>query len=92
MTDPTHVVVRAFGSGRCHVAHVTPDQFYGVQIFGRDATVVAADVVETMCGARLRASRGTVVVMHDTAVDCRPCRRITGVSAVRQGCKVEGPR
>lgn len=92
MTYPAEVVVRKWGSARCHVARIDHDQFYTATMIGVEGTIVAGDVVETMCGARLRASRGTVVVMHDATVDCPVCRRITGISAVRQGCKVEGPR
>lgn len=70
-------VVRQWGSGKCHVAHLPDDAVVEFTAWG--ATGEAADApVVAVCGTMLM--RSPVVMMTKAKVDCRPCSRLSGVS------------
>lgn len=82
MSDLHRLVVRAIGSGRCHVADVPADALMGVSVLGSHGQAVALDPVVTACRAQLKESRGVVIVMTKAKVDCRTCARMTGITEV----------
>lgn len=87
MSELRREVVRAFGSGRCHVADVPADALMDVEVFGSHGQAVALDPVVTACRAQLKESRGVVLVMTKAKVDCRTCARMTGIEKVAaDGC------
>lgn len=74
-------VVRRIGSGKTHVAEVRDDDLLTAR-FIREYWAPSFDRVACACGVNLHNKGGEVVVMTDAPVDCRPCRRLTGVSGV----------
>lgn len=76
-------VVRAIGSGRCHVADLTAGDLVPMTFMGSTGYAVGLDPVVTMCGAELKESRGPVVVMTKAEVNCRPCSHLSGIKEIR---------
>lgn len=76
--------VRQLGSGQVHVARVDPSDIVRAEFMGAPARRVMLDPVVATCGAKLRASRGPVVVMFRGEIGCRACCAVSGAVRVEE--------